>query len=271
MGPNHGRGAAGRRARAGLCLLVALFGAAGTLAATRSAAQDGSEPPADAPKQDDESRGPLRDLAPSWRPGSAWTVVTNPLVFSSPKDPRAESGLHRDLTKKISLHFQVKDVTKLEDVSCLEVSVASEFRPGEEVTLVVRAQDLSLKELRTKDKSSGQDTVISNGRTPFVCYETSALIPYDFPLFPRETKSEERTFDLGSGRKVVQKITLDADRVATIVLTTTVGGDEIVTTQRWKRGLPFWSSATRTRAGKVECSAELDESSIQRPGSEGGR
>jgi hypothetical protein len=233
---------------------------------SRARAQDEGEKPQEKPE---EEPGGLRELAPSWRAGFAWSVLSHPLVFAMPKDPREDHGPKPDLSQTFAVRFHVNGVKTVDSQACHEVVVTSDHRADEEITLLVRTQDLSLKELRRRVKTTGAETVRKNGRVPFLWTETSSICPLDFPLFPRETKDEEKTFDV-SGRKVVQKITLDKEKNATVELKTTLpGGLEIACTQVWKRGAVFWSKATHTRNGAVECDGELDEKSIVRPAADG--
>jgi hypothetical protein len=208
--------------------------------------------------------GGLRELAPTWAPGLEWTVVTHPIVFAMPKTGQGEI-LKRDPSTKVLVRFAVKRLAKVEGVSCYEVVATSDHRPDDEVVLLVRAEDLSVKELRRRNKPTGTQTVVANGRTPFVLLETSALCPWDLPLFPAESKDEERTFDLGDGRKVVQKVKLERERgEVRVELATTWNGKKLVTAQVWKIGAPFWSKCTRTVDGVEEESAELDETSLKK-------
>lgn len=214
--------------------------------------------------QDPNPAGGLRELSPSWTAGMEWTLVTHPIVFAMPKTGHGEV-LKRDPKRKVLVQLLVKAPKKLEGVSCYEVVATSEHRPDDELTLLVRAEDMSLKELRRKNKPTGTTTVVPNGRTPFVLLETSALCPWDLPLFPAETKDEEKTFDLGEGRKIVQKVTLKKDKTeARVELSTDWGKKKLVTTQTWKLGNPFWSKCTRTVDGVESESAELDEATIKR-------
>ena len=59
-----------------------------------------------------------------------------------------------------------------------------------------------------------------------------ASTTFDLPLFPRETKDEEKTFELGEGRKVVQKLTVKKETgEVTVELRTEWRGKPLVVTQ----------------------------------------
>jgi hypothetical protein len=219
--------------------------------------------PAGVVAQDEEevAEPGLRDLMPSWAPGTEWEVEYSPLVAFVPKDGTTER-LTRDAKKKLRARFVVKGKKDLGGVACHVVVITAPDRPNEETTLLVRAQDLSLKEIRRKTPSS--ETVTTNERTPFVQLELSPICPLDLPLFPRESKDEERTFDLGEGRKVTQKITVGKETTK-IELKTQWLGKPLVSTITWKKGDPFWTSCVRTLDGKEDDRGELDPKSVKAP------
>jgi hypothetical protein len=124
--------------------------------------------------------GGLRELAPSWKPGLEWSTETDATMFVM---TAAGEGVERDPSNKVRVSYKVRGTVDIGGVSCHELVVSSAHRPELKVVVLVRKQDLSVKEVRFGERH------VTNERTPFLLLEESALGPLDFPLFPVETRN----------------------------------------------------------------------------------
>jgi hypothetical protein len=201
-----------------------------------------------------------RDAAkPAWHKGSTWTVKIHPIgMFVGADSRRVE--ITPVASKTVNVRFLVEALETEDKVSCYRVRVTREDRADDDLILIVREQDLSLKRLIHRHKPSRTETVVANERAPYVALETSSFGPLDWPLFPGgpiASGTETKTFELAGERSVKQTTTVDAEGTTTYVLETTVGKKQIVSTMKWAKDADFWSSAQRTVDGKDSESGEL--------------
>jgi hypothetical protein len=191
------------------------------------------------------------DFTPKWNVGDSWEVATRALMGGElalaglePYDERAGAPF--------TVHFAVTGLTEIDGEMCYVVKVtykepAIEKEKSAILELQVRQSDFTLKKVLDGgwEEGGGRDFIILD--MPF-----NIDIPFDFPNFPATNTDEERTIASGT---MTQKVTFSGDTV-TVILVKKIGNQIYQTTQIWRKGQPWWSSAKRTYTYKEKTRVE---------------
>ncbi len=220
-------------------LAFALF----AFALPATAQEDGEEPNETAGKADEVPAS----VAPAWHVGDWWKVECHPLAGTQPKRPRSGPDLAKDPTRIVTVSFRVAEMRTVGGNRCYAIEMTNDQFDAERVTFVIRASNLTVKQLELTDDGQAS-TVIENPAKTYLHQDTGLLIPLDFPRFPKEGKDETVADTVGTtSRELIQTTKFSADgRQADVEIKSQINGKPIVSVQRWEAGRPWWTEARRT-------------------------
>lgn len=204
-------------------------------------------------------------VAPSWSVGDWWKVQCHPLAGVQPKRPTNEPSLTRDKSTVVTVTFTVVEVRTVGGNRCFAIEMTNDQFEKEKVTFVIRASNLTVKQIETTTDGENSSTLENPAKT-YVHQDTGLLIPLDFPRLPREGKDETVADTIGTTtREFIQTTKFAADgRKATVEIKTEINGKPLVSTQVWEQGRPWWTSAKRVYDGaEMESGTLVDWSGKQ--------
>jgi hypothetical protein len=177
----------------------------------------------------------LRILPPVWAQGDQWRVAM-----------QTEAPVSADLRPSYATHifdFRVIAIPAAK-VPTYKIEARSQDFGSAIFNLYYRQDDFSLEKVTRHELEGSEETIIQNGRHPFIYYERRLPIIPDFPLADLRSGVGRQQFTV-AGYQVVQEIRMPIS-VAQITLQRIEPLGFLRVVMEWAAGDPWWS--------RIECS-----------------
>jgi hypothetical protein len=174
---------------------------------------------------------PVRIFPPKWNRADQWSVAMKTQA-PAPADFRP-GYVERTFSFRVSAvpHYQSP---------FYQIEVQSHDLPDRGAySLYYRSEDFSLEKVTRQKPGETEETVIENGRTPFIYYERRLPLVPDFPIAAPSGEIGRREF-LVAGNQMIQEMQLAGER-ARIKLERIEPLGSLRVIMEWAAGDPWWS------------------------------